>query len=88
MLYRVWNVVNRPYDTEVEDVRRLFFGVSSPGEACTVIQRLQKRREEDPTVITSECGFEILSGDGWTEWHDRHGHDVMDHFRLLLVGTQ
>jgi hypothetical protein len=86
--YRVWSAVNRPLATEMEDARRLFFSVGSPKEGCAVIRHLQARREEDPAVVTSEFGLEVLSVDGWSEWHDRHGRDVMGHFRLLLVGTQ
>jgi hypothetical protein len=86
--YRVWSAVNRSPDTEMQDARRLFFSVASPKEGCAVIRRLRARREEDPAVVTSEFGLEVLSVEGWSEWHDRHGRDVMGHFRLLLVGAQ
>lgn len=68
MLYRVWKIAHRP--------RRLLFSVSSPREACTVIQRLQAREREDPTARTANYGLEVLAAAGWTEWHDSHGHDV------------
>jgi len=86
--YRVWNAVNRPFDAEIDSVRRLFFSVGSPKEGCAVIRRLQARREADRGVVTSEFGLEVLSVDGWTEWYDRHGRDVMDSFRLSLVEAQ
>ena len=88
MCHRVWNAVNRPLGTEMEGARRLFFSVASPEEGCAVIRHLRTRREEDPTVVTSEFGLEVLSVDGWSEWHDRHGRDVMERFRPLLVETQ
>jgi len=83
--YRVWNAVNRPPGVEMEDARRLFFSVASPEEGCAVIRHLQTRREEDPSVVTSDFGLEILSVGGWSEWHDGRGRDAMEHFRLLLV---
>ncbi len=85
MRYRVWNAVNRPLNVGMEDVRRLFFSVASPEEGRDVIRHLQTRREEDFSVVTSEFGLEILSVDGWSEWHDRRGHDVMEHLRVQLV---
>ena len=88
MCYRVWNAVNRPLDAEMEAARRLFFSVGSPEEGCAVIRYLQTRREADRAVIISEFGLEVLSVDGWTEWYDRHGRDVMESFRLSLVEVQ
>ena len=78
MLYRVWSVVNRPLGVEAGEARRLLFAVHSPSEACTVIRTLQARREEDPTVLTSEYGLEVFSAMRWTEWRDRQGRDVLD----------
>ena len=86
--YRVWSAVNCPLDTEIEDACRLFFSVASPEEGCAVIRHLQTRREEDPAVVTSEFGLEVLSVGGWSEWYDSHGCDVMEHFRVLLVEAQ
>ena len=84
----MWSTINRPVDTGIEDARRLFFSVESPEEGCAVIKHLQAKREKDPGVVTSEFGLEVLSVDGWSEWHDSHGHDVMEHFRLSLVEAQ
>ena len=84
MRYRVWSVVNRPLDARARRVRRLLFSVSSPSEACTVIRLLQAKREEDPTIRTSEYGLEVLSADRWSEWRDGLGRDVME----LMASTR
>ncbi len=78
MLYRVWSVVNRPLGTRAREARRLLFSVRSPSEACVVIRLLQARREEDPTVLTSEYGLEVFTAGRWTEWCDRRGRHVTD----------
>ncbi len=78
MPYRVWSVVNRPLGAGAREARRLLFSVRSPSEACTVIRLLQAKREEDPTVLTSEYGLEVFSAGRWTEWSDRRGRTVMN----------
>lgn len=88
MLYRVWNAVNRPPGTEIQDAHRMFFSVASPQEGADVIGHLQARRDEDTAVVTSEYGLEMLAVGEWREWRDRDGCDVMEHLRLLLVEAQ
>jgi len=85
MLYRVWSVVNRPRGAGAREARRLLFSVRSPSEARTVIRLLRTKREEDPTVLASEYGLEIFTAEGWTEWHDRRGRDVLQGLRASVA---
>ena len=80
MFYRVWNTTNRPAGVELEDADRRFFPVPSAAAGYEVIEDLRARQDEDPSVLTSEFGLEVLSVGGWKEWYDDGGLDVTERF--------
>ncbi len=80
MKYRVWNAVNRSPDTELEDWHRHYISVYSPASGYEVITILRSQQATDASVMTSEFGLEYFSIDGWREWYDDGGFDVLERF--------
>jgi hypothetical protein len=80
MIYRVWNAVNRPEGVEVKEWHRRFISVDSPLEAYQVIEFLRSLQSSDVSAERSEFGLEYLCADGWKEWHDSGGLDVLERF--------
>jgi hypothetical protein len=80
MFYRVWNAINRPAGVELGHGHRRFVPVPSAAAGYAVIEALRARQDEDPSVLTSEFGLEVLSIGSWKEWYDDGGLDVMERF--------
>ncbi len=80
MKYRVWNAINRPPDMKLEDCHRRVISVHSPVCGYEAIRRLQSQQAADVSVMTSEFGLEYFSTDGWKEWYDDGGFDVLERF--------
>jgi len=80
MKYRVWNAVNRPPDVKLENWCRNYISVYSPASGYEVITTLQSQQATDVLVMTSEFGLEYFSVDGWKEWYDDGGFDVLERF--------
>jgi len=80
MKYRVWNAINRPPGTRLGDWRRQYISVYSPTSGYEVITDLQSQQEADLSIVKSEFGLEYLSVDGWKEWYDDGGFDVLEGF--------
>jgi len=77
MLYRVWKIAHRVDGAVPGSARRLLFSVDSPREACVAIEQLRARERGNPAPQSGTYGLEVRSADGWIEWHDRRGHDVI-----------
>jgi len=84
MTYRVWNAVNRPFDTEIGDWPRHFLAVPTPGTGYEVIEFVCRGRAQQTFQERSEFGLEVLTGRGWTEWYDDGGFDVVEHFEMAI----
>ncbi len=80
MLYRVWNAINRPPGVELGHAHRRFVPVPSAMAGYEVIEALRAGQDDDPSVLTSEFGLEVLSVGGWKEWYDDGGLDVIERF--------
>ena len=80
MKYRVWNAINRPPGTRLEDWDRHHISVHSAACGYEVIATLRSKQASDVSVVTSEFGLEYLSVGGWKEWYDDGGFDVLERF--------
>ena len=80
MKYRVWNAVNRPPGTRLGNWRRQYVSVYSPASGYEVITILRSQQAADVSIVTSEFGLEYFSIDGWKEWYDDGGFDVLERY--------
>jgi len=87
LLYRVWKDVHRPVGGGTVRGQRLLFSVGSPAEACDAIWRLQEREKEYPPCRDCTYGLEVLSPNGWAEWHDLDGQNVTALLHANLEAT-
>jgi hypothetical protein len=79
MKYRVWNVVRCMTDVDSDDSCR-HLAVRSPMEGFEAIEKLRSEQSTDRSIVSSEFGLEVLSVDGWKEWYDDGGLDVLERF--------
>ena len=74
MVYRVWSEARGSHARP----RRTYFCVSTPQEGEQVIEFLKRTRRYEVFRSSFDVfGLEFLSDDGWREWHDPGGFDVM-----------
>jgi hypothetical protein len=86
-MYRVWNAVNRPKDVLIRDWHRHFISVPSPAAGYHVIEAVRSFQTSDCSAERSEFGLEYLCVDGWKEWFDDAGLDVVEHYESLARRT-
>ena len=84
MIYRVWNAVHRPDDVKHEEWPRHYLAVPTPGAGYEVIEFILRGRVQHTYQEKSEFGLEVFTGNGWTEWYDDGGLDVVEHFQRAI----
>ena len=68
--YRVWHAYNVPNNMD-------YYAVAGPKEAEALIRQLTLADLKDPCVVTNAFGLEELEADGYHEWYDPEGKDIL-----------